>query len=449
MRFVRGCGLGVGLGLLVAGIAGAQEKSSPGPGGTVSGHVFLGDTDGPARFAKVLLKPVTAAENGDDFFAVLLDGAIVNMQTKAAHGQALSGEEEAALKAARATSKQFLTDVGEGLMSVTVGVDGGYRFTHVRPGSYYLHVKEPGYVDTLAAFTGEDLSSSEPAVRKRVTGAVQTVSIAGDEPVRADVRLERGAVLAGRVNYDDGTAAVGWTVRAMARRNASAAPTLEILGMDLSALDTSHAEEVCVTDDGGRFRIAGLPTGEYVLQARMTAAAMDETPFGAAPSTAGSLLSIAGGVGGIKGLRMTVYSGDVTRVSEAKSIAVRAGEERAGANLTVSLRGARTVSGYVVAGLDGHPVNGGSVVLAAGNDAQERWTAGIREDGSFRFDLVPAGSYTLRTSHAGDSVTSSSMKILGREVAERKLLRGYGAGAVAVEVGDGDVVLKLVVPEKE
>ena len=421
-------------------------------GGSISGHVFLGDTDGPARFARVMLKPVVAPDPKDDLFTVIADGAIVNMQEKGGKG---SADDDKALAAARGASAKFLAGVGESLLVVTVGMDGNYRFTHVPPGSYYVHVKDPGYVDTLARFTGDELASDDPAVRKRVANELTMVSLGGNEPVRVDLRLERGAAVAGRVSYDDGSPAMGWTVRAMAKRTATTKPALEILGMDLSFLDVSGDAATATTDDGGRYRISGLPGGEYVVEAKMVGAALDASPFQAAPSSAGSLLSVVGGVGAMTGLRMAVYLGDTTRLGEAKSVVVKGGEERGGLDIAVSLRAARTVSGAVVAGTDGHAVSGGTVVMTGrgkdgSEDASVRLTATVREDGGFRFDLVPgAGSYTLRTVRAGDRVTTGTMKILGHSIAEQKVKRGYGVGSLVIEVGDEDVTgVRVVVPEE-
>jgi hypothetical protein len=56
------------------GLQDAKDAPPP-PGGTVTGRVVFADTNGPARFAKVLLKPAkpSAGTDEDDLFSALAD----------------------------------------------------------------------------------------------------------------------------------------------------------------------------------------------------------------------------------------------------------------------------------------------------------------------------------------------------------------------------------------
>ncbi len=314
------------------------------------------------------------------------------------------------------------------LVSTIVAADGTYVFTNVKAGTYYAHALAPGYIDPLSQFSSEELTSADPATRQRIAAVATPVSITGTDQVRADLRLERGASISGRVLYDDGTPAVGWTVRTVHEPppgSDSNAPAFANMGVDLNELDLSHASEASTTDDTGRFRIPGLPTGSYLLQARFIAPPLGHSSFN--PMGTGGAMAV------MMGLKLTVYSGNALRKSDAKPVDVRAGEDRSGYDITVPLHTLRSLSGLVVSKADGHPVNGGSVDLtlkdAAGkDDPSMHMVASILSDGSFHFDYIPApATYTLKAVKAVDATTLSVKKLFGSSIAEQKTTRSYGA----------------------
>jgi hypothetical protein len=423
----------------------AHSQTGQPAGGVISGHVFLADNDKPARFATVYLKPMSPPSAGDDFFTELMDSSIVNMQSKRLGGSSPSSQDDNDLKSARSAVKGFLSHVSDAMLSATVGQDGEYLFKNVPPGSYYVHVHAPGYVDTLNEFTDEELASQDAALRRKVAATVNSVSIVATEQVRENLRIDRGAVVSGHILFDDGSPAAGWTVRAIAKRNAAASSPGNILGIDMSSFQVDNRFPQAVTDDTGLFRIAGLPSGEFLLEASLVTAALDRQPFTPVDSSAGSFLSILGGLSGLHGLRLVVYSGSALRMHDAEVLSLRAGEERHGLDMVARLRSARSIAGLVVSQNDGHPVNSGDVELIAQDkdgkeDPSSRLSAPIQPDGSFRFDFVPApGTYTLRSLHPRDTSVSSTMKLLGSLIAEHKTLRGYASASAVVDLQDEDL----------
>ena len=438
------------LALFLAGSALAQTAPAA-ASGTLSGHVVFADNDHPARFATLYLKPVEPPNPQDDFFTALMDSAITNM-----HGKQGGGPDDTAqsVQAARAAAGNFLTSVTDSLLSATIDSDGAYTVTGVPHGTYYVHVKAPGYVDSLGQFTQQDLTSTDPNLRKRIAATVETVTFAGHEHVREDLRLERGATLGGRLLYDDGSPAAGWTVTALLKRNASQGPPPTIFGIDLSQVPIGQKLDHVLTDDAGRFRIAGLPSGEYVLQATMLTAALDRQPFAPVASSSGSFLSILGGLSAMSALRLSIYSGGKIHLREAQTYTLRAGEERNCPDLVVPLSSTHSVQGVLIAQADGHVLNQGSVELIGvdsdGNDDPSlEFSTDVLPDGTFRFDYIPGpSSFRLTSIRAADATGTSVLKLLGSSIAERKVNRTYAPASLTIELKDADLVgIRLAVGE--
>jgi hypothetical protein len=430
--------------------------------GTVSGHVICSDTNGPARFSKVFLKSVQPNAPDDDIFASLrpkdakpkaegVGGATAKSK--------LSAEDQAEQKATKAASAKFMSTLTDMMVSTTVGLEGSYLFTNVKPGTYYVHATVAGYIDPLTAFSAEDLVSKLPAMKQRIAAVATAVTVNGAQGARADLRVERGASISGRVLYDDGTPAAGWTVRTVhvAATNTSGNPApnpFAALGVEAADVDLTHISEMSTTDDTGHYRIAGLPGGEYRLQARFVGTTLGISSLNPIATNPGSGMSRVGGMTDRMGLRLTVYSGDALRLADAKAISLRTGDDRAGTDLTMPLRSFHSVSGRVVAKTDAHPVNSGSVELtaldAAGKeDPSTHFSTSIHEDGTFRFDYVPGPiTYTLKTSHPQDVTTLSTKKMLGSIIEEQLTQRRFGPASATVPMGGADVSdLTLVVAE--
>ena len=458
----------------LATLATAQPPAAT-PGATLTGRVLCADTNAPARFAKVILKSTAPSGPGDDIFGAL--SALGNADSKDPSKSKLSPEETAQQKEQLAAASKMFSAMSDMFYNATVAIDGTYTFTGVKPGTYYVHATAAGYIDPFTTIPPDDLTSKDPAVRQRVAGLTTTVTIDGTAPARADLRLERGASVTGRVLYDDGTPAAGWTVRPV--RPADPGPNpFAALGVDASDLDFAHIAEMSVTDDTGRFHISGLPTGDYSLQARLVTATLGTNAVNPLGGGGGSGIgAMAGGFGGggggilgdRMGLRLTVYSGNALRLADAKPISLRAGDDRSGVDLIMPLHALHSISGHVVAKADGHPVNSGSVELtaqdAAGkDDASLHLIANIRPDGSFRFDYVPSPvTFTLQATHAKDLQTAPAapdaqakaaaagddpLLIMAAAAAQPKTLHTYGPATTTLQLADSDLdTINLAVPD--
>jgi hypothetical protein len=431
----------LGAGLMAKVLLGQEAAPAAAPvvgvsGAMITGSVICADTNGPARLAQVILRSTTPSDSGAEMlkgleqFRGAMDGDDAKKPT-------LTKEQEADQKkqaAELARTANMMADTGH---TVPVALDGTYRFTNVPPGTYQIRATLTGYIDPLGEFSPEDFQSQDPAMRKRIAAAAQVVTISSNEGAHVDLRLERGASISGKVIFEDGSPAIGWQVlSAVAPAKGGENP----FGSG-GALGTGGVKSLlhlpATTDDTGHFRLSGLSSGDYVLQARVNVMGMDRGGF--APMSSGAGMGM-GNLAALMGTRITAYSGSVMHVADAKAVSVSAGDERTGVEIVVPLHQMHAVSGHVLAKTDAHAVNFGTVELADKNDSSMTFTVTIHEDGSFRFDYVPGNSeYKLTTHNVQDAVTTGTSTMLGQSVAKKKTLHNYGQVMQEVRVMDSDL----------
>ncbi len=402
---------------------------------TITGSVICADTNAPARLAQVILRSTTPSDAGAEMMKGL-EQFRGSMEGDDAKKPALTKEQEADQKrqgAELARTANMMADSGH---TVPVALDGTYRFTNVPPGTYQIRATLAGYIDPLGEFSPEDFASQDPAMRKRIAGSAQTVTITGNDGAHIDLRLERGASISGKVMFEDGSPAIGWQVQSAAAPEKGGANPFGSGGV-LGVGGMKNLLHLPVTtDDTGRFRLSGLPSGEYVLQARVTVMGMDRGGF--APMSSGAGMGM-GNFAALMGTRLTAYSGSAMHVADAKAVSVSAGDERTGVEIVVPLHLMHAVSGHVLAKGDAHAVNFGTVELTDKNDASVTFTVSVHEDGSFRFDYVPGNSeYTLTTHNVQDAVTTGTTTTFGQTIAKKKTLHNYGQTTQEVKVMDSD-----------
>jgi hypothetical protein len=390
-------------------------------GSTVSGHVFCADTNAPARFAKVLLKSAAPSHAGEDMMKSITD-SMTKATGKSGTPPKPQTEEQKKAMAAASKGMNQLTDM---LNSSTVGLDGTYSFAGVKPGTYYVHAIFAGYIDPFSQFSDEDFASTDPAVRARLA-QLATVTVTGTDSAHADLRLERGAAVSGRILYDDGSPAVGWTLSVIKPKSvddpadaaaAAMGPALAMMGIG----------QLSKTDDRGRFRIAGLAPGEYALRASLAA-----TPTGISAANMGD---------GGTGINLAVYTGDTFTRADAKSIKLGGGDELTGADIVVPSHKLHNISGHVVAKDDGHTLNVGTVGLTVKDNPATHLTAAIRDDGSFHFEDLPGNiTYTLTVADAADGRNDGPPNnFMGISMPNPEILHKYGADTTTVLLTDTDV----------
>jgi hypothetical protein len=389
-------------------------------GSTVSGHVFCADTNAPARFAKVLLKSTAPSHAGDDTMKSITDSMTKASGKSGTPAKPQTDDQKKALAAARKRGDQ-MTDM---LNSSTVGLDGSYSFAGVKPGTYYVHAIFTGYIDPFSRFSDEDLASTDPAVRARLA-QIATVTVTGTDSAHADLRLERGAAVSGRILYDDGSPAVGWTLTVIKPK--STEDLSEAAAADMStALALMGIGQPSKTDDRGHFRIAGLATGEYALHASLVAS--------------GTGISASNMGDGGSGINLAVYSGDTFNRVDAKAIKLAAGDEFSGADISIPSHKLHNITGHVVSKEYGHTLNVGQVSLTVKDNPATHLLAAIRDDGSFHFEDLPGNiTYTLTVCDAADGRNDGPPNLMWMSLPNPEILRKYGTDTTVVLLADTDV----------
>jgi hypothetical protein len=337
----------------------------------VTGHIFCADTHAPARQARISLVPLPE-ENGKP--ADLL---------RRGRGR------------------------GEGFSDL----NGVFIIDHVAPGTYAVQVGLTGYLDPMSGFDLSDWESLDPEVQRhlRSTG----VTIRGAEAVALDVELMRGGAISGQILYDDGTPAADIGVEAVSSSSAT----------DRRRTGESTLPAVS-TDDQGKFRIAGIPPGEY----RVIAGMVQANYF--VRDTAQAV--------GLYLNTQQLYAPGTFHKKEAATFKIVGSEEMGGVAISIPTHGMHFVRGSVVRQADGVPVAHGAVQLTDANDRAFSRNADIAADGSFEIAFVPSGTYRLRADGAFDVAESSP-----------KVPHEYGAAEEEVTVSTNDVGgVTLQLPEK-
>lgn len=345
-------------------VAAAAQSAAPGvrpePTGTVTGHVFCTDTNQPARFAKVSLEAVPSGT---------------------------------AAPAAAAPSATPSASVAQGTTvtshSVETELDGSFTLTKVKPGSYYVVVEKPGYIKARDIFTAKQMADPDPQVRALVDAALPRVKVEGGHTESAEVRIDRGAAISGTLLYDDGSPAADIEVKLLHK---------DAAGKWVALNGNRNFRPNTTTDDRGQFRIASLLADEYMVQATLSLSNLTTTTSGAGDNQMEMMMMD-------ERFSLPFYGAGATRLTEAASIKLRAGQELTGQDMLLPISKLHHLTGRVAAGRDAHFVNAAKLTLVTRDDGKELATTEIsRDDGLFHFEFVPDGDYILRVSNARDVV---------------------------------------------
>jgi hypothetical protein len=380
------------IGVAVLGCVGSvamAQQAAPEATGTVVGHVYLSDTGGPARLAQVALQPVAVKSDERPDAEKYKDPAIRLYRT---------------------------------------GLDGGFRMLHVRPGSYYVVVKQPGYLSPFASFTNAQLSHPTLEDQQKIAHYLPLVTVIPNNTATMEIHLTRGASLSGTVKFDDGNPDSQTDVAVLQKNSKGTWQRLPLVSGGS-------------TDDLGHFRITGLLEGDYLLEVQLSV----DNQF------VNSVLGQSTMSSSWFDYQLAYYSGDTARLRDAKPLHVDGSQEMSAADITIPLSKLHAVTGQIVEAGSGRVINSGKVTLVYADDGGEDASSATigPDEPAFRMPFVPEGSYTLKVSDVADvnrEEISNGPGVMPPFHTKETVVRRYGTAEQPLVVA-GDVSgVSLAVP---
>jgi Carboxypeptidase regulatory-like domain len=290
--------------------------------------------------------------------------------------------------------------------------DGYYLFPTVPSGDYIVDARSPGYANDLDLIRVVFDRFTDEQKSKLLSGFPE-ITVKSFVTARKDVTIHRAGAITGQVSVDTGGTVAQLNVEATLVSS-------PILG-DVDAHEKQNIPTFSrqgPISDRGEFRIAGLPAGRYRLHVRLA-----EAYFDALPATGPNRIDVKLRPQRVGTAELTVYAPSATDISDAKLVEVRDGDEISDSNITIPMSHLHSITGTVVS--SGRAVPGAGVSIQREGHEVQPSEALSDENGSFRFDLLPGGSYILvatpsRISDNGDwtGVGRTTILINDRDVAD-------------------------------
>jgi hypothetical protein len=352
--------------------------------GAVTGHVVCSDTQQPARLAHVLLQPV-----------VDLQSPVLTKHDEGYHP--------------------------EGLFHLqTVGLDGSFSIAAVPAGLYYVIAEQAGYISPLALFTREQLNHPDEALLRKIAHYMTPISVTAGHTTQTEVDLIRGGVVQGTARFEDGSPVVNSAITLLERDPKG----------NWKPVRTQHlaSHTSSFTDDQGAYRFSGLPAGEYLvrLNIELNRIILDH------------IFSSNGSTSYGDGYHLQIFPGDTFRSRDATPVKVEEGENATSIDIDVPLSKFYSVSGTVMRPDSAAPANGAHLTLNFADTGEEVASTDVEaDDGSFRFDFVPAGDYVLHATNIATvqrTEVSNGENVMPPTHTVTKTIASYGDASMPLQL---------------
>lgn len=267
--------------------------------------------------------------------------------------------------------------------------DGTFRIDGVSPGAYHVSVSRPAFVRTYYSKN-----------QKLVDNPGDLLEVPAGGTIRLNFVVLRAGAISGRVIDPFGQPAVRAEVIASAVHQRSSSGGFDTYVPPLT------------TDVDGSYRLGGLEPGEYRVVAKL--ADMRAAPFGSSD-------------GPTKILKPT-YHPSTTAPEDAGLVAVTAGVETSGVDITMQLHPTYRITGQIL----GLPE--GARVSISISSSEDRFTPTVTATGTFdSLEQVPAGRYEVivRTTGrpAGPNLWAKADIVVSRNI-ENLVLAMQGTSTV-------------------
>lgn len=295
---------------------------------------------------------------------------------------------------------------------------GSYVIPLVQAGTYLVYASQPGYssdFELVRAVLGRFTLDEQ---RKLLSNFPQ-VNVNAGGTARQDVIIYRGGAITGRVTVDIG----GTPGDAEVTATMVSSKLLNDLNdsAEKKPLDFAMSGK---TDDRGVYRIAGLPAGTYRIGIHVKeefnyvipVADLGHGTFAIAPARTGTA-------------SVTIFAPSSLTQSDAQLVSVDDGDELSNVDITIPISLLHSIAGTVTQG--GVPMARADVMIFRQGKRVTDSDALTTLDGSYRFDLLPAGTYTIQA-----TVLPYGVMVNHRAVSSER----YPVGKVTVQLGDGDLL---------
>lgn len=368
----------------------------------MSGRVTCSDTQRPARFASVLLfgipNTVTAPKPLDD------------------------SASEAQVTAAMKSGLAALTNTN--FVQTQTDAEGAFKATGVAPGDYYVFASVPGYVQPVNVVKAAMEAGADP--HKPLPG-VPTVHVSAEHESLADISIDRGAAISGKVVWEDGSPVTKANVVVVPVKGDKPLPpqySMVVMG------SIGAGGILSITDDLGHFRIAGLAPGEYYVKATLQTKSQLSMQQGKMNFNFNQLAAEK---------PLVIFAPAAFHQTGAKAVTLSAGQTVDDAEIAINLTGLHSVSGRIASAEDHHAINSGRVTVTDASDKEFSRSASVNEDGSFIVTFVPSGTYNLKVDGAEDTVPSTKKPKGLVNFNSDEAVRSYDDAKQQVIVADDDV----------
>jgi hypothetical protein len=251
---------------------------------------------------------------------------------------------------------------------IATDAQGRFEIKELPAGRYTMTASKGGFV-TLQYGQRRPSESGTP------------IELANNQTLdKLNLALPRGGVIGGRIVDEFGEPVANASVMAM--RYGYSGGTRRLM-------PAAGANANDQTDDQGRYRLFGLPPGEYYVSAMLRAGGRE----------------IADSTGERSGYAPTYFPG-TSNIGEAARVSLGVSQENTEISFGLIATKLVTVTGHVL-NSEGQPASGGVVTLASGGvggrGAMFQMGGGGRIDqtGSFRLPSVAPGNYELQARTAG------------------------------------------------
>ena len=189
-----------------------------------------------------------------------------------------------------------------------------------------------------------------------------------------------------------------------------------------------------MTDDAGRFHIAGLTAGTYAVRANLPINALKNLTKNlkgalsvgmSSPGTMGTAMTMDDG--------LSVYSGNVFFKKDLKPIELGEDQQLSGSDMSIPVDGMHSIGVHVTDSASGSPLQVGQVELLDADGKEILRSGYVDDSGECSFEYVPDGIYTLRVVNAMD--VSEVGKMLSDNYDPKKAIH-YGSAETKLRVSE-------------